>query len=80
MKRMKIAPGFRIELVASEPMIREPVALTWDGNGRMFVVEMRGYMQDIDGTGRRSRWAGFRGSRIPTGMAEWTSTPCIWTG
>ncbi len=53
MKRLKVAPGFRIELVASEPQIREPVALTWDGNGRMFVVEMRGYMQDIEGTGAR---------------------------
>ncbi|MFN0126352.1 MAG: c-type cytochrome [Verrucomicrobiales bacterium] len=53
MKRLKVAPGFRIELIASEPLIREPVALTWDGNGRMFVVEMRGYMRDINGTGAR---------------------------
>lgn len=53
MKRFRLAPGFRIELVACEPQIREPVALAWDGNGRLFVVEMRGYMQDIDATGAK---------------------------
>ena len=51
MNLIRLPPGFRLELVVSEPQIREPVALTWDGNGRMFVVEMRGYMQDIDATG-----------------------------
>ncbi len=53
MKRIVLPPGFRLELVLSEPIIREPVALTWDGNGRLYVVEMRGYMQDIDGSGAR---------------------------
>jgi glucose/arabinose dehydrogenase len=53
MKHIRLAPGFRIELVASEPQIREPVALTWDGDGRMYVVEMRGYMQDIEATGAK---------------------------
>lgn len=53
MEHIRVAPGFQIELVASEPLIREPVALTWDGNGRLFVVEMRGYMQDINGTGAK---------------------------
>lgn len=53
MKRVKLPPGFRLELVVSEPLISEPVALCWDGNGRLFVVEMRGYMQDIDATGAK---------------------------
>lgn len=44
-------PGFRIELVASDPMIQDPVAATFDGEGRLWVVEMRGYMQDVDRTG-----------------------------
>ncbi|HEV7866548.1 MAG TPA: c-type cytochrome [Chthoniobacteraceae bacterium] len=47
----KIAPGFRAELVAAEPMVDTPVALSWDENGRMFVCEMRGYMHDVDGKG-----------------------------
>lgn len=43
--------GYRIELVASEPMIEDPVAIRFDGEGRLWVVEMRSYMQDIDRTG-----------------------------
>ena len=43
--------GYKVELVASEPMVDEPVAIAWDGNGRMFVAEMNTYMQDVDGTG-----------------------------
>ncbi len=51
MKTFKVAPGFRVELVASEPMIETPVALSWDDQGRLFVCEMRGYMHDVDATG-----------------------------
>ncbi|MFT5326297.1 MAG: putative heme-binding domain-containing protein [Planctomycetaceae bacterium] len=50
MKRIHLAPGYRLELVASEPMIEEPVLCVWDGNSRMYVAEMRTYMQDADGT------------------------------
>ncbi len=50
LKTIKLPPGYRLELVASEPMIKEPVTLAWDGNGRMFVAEMRTYMQDANGT------------------------------
>ncbi|KAA6438320.1 c-type cytochrome [Dyadobacter flavalbus] len=48
MQTMHLPPGYRLQLVASEPMIKEPVAIAWDGNGRMFVMEMRTYMQDAD--------------------------------
>ncbi|SEK30222.1 DUF7133 domain-containing protein [Parapedobacter koreensis] len=51
MERIYLQPGYRLELVASEPMIHEPVAIAWDGNGRMFVAEMNTYMQDVNGTG-----------------------------
>ena len=53
MKLINLPEGFSLELVASEPQISEPVALTWDGNGKMYVVEMRGYMQSIDGSGAK---------------------------
>ncbi|MCL5129442.1 c-type cytochrome [Algibacter sp. L4_22] len=43
--------GYKVELVASEPMVDEPVAIAWDGNGRMYVAEMNTYMQDVDGSG-----------------------------
>ena len=45
-----LQPGFRIELVASEPLIEDPVAMSFDPAGRLWVVEMRGYMNDIDGS------------------------------
>lgn len=51
LKTMHLPKGYRLELVASEPMIHEPVAMTWDGNGRMYVAEMNTYMQDAEGTG-----------------------------
>ncbi len=48
-------PGCRIELVASEPMVQDPVAMAFDGEGRLWVVEMRGYMQDIKRSGVHDR-------------------------
>ncbi len=50
-KTIQLPDGYRLELVLSEPDIKEPMAIAFDGNGRMYVVEMRTYMQDIDGTG-----------------------------
>ena len=35
----QLQPGFRIELVACEPLIRDPVAIDFDAAGRMYVVE-----------------------------------------
>ena len=51
LKSFKLAPGFRIELVASEPLVQEPVAITFAPDGKIWVVEMSGYMRDADGTG-----------------------------
>jgi len=48
-KGFAVEEGFRIELVAAEPMIHDPVALAFDGNGRIWVAEMLGYMPDIEG-------------------------------
>ena len=51
----QLPPGYRLELVVSDPVIKEPVAIAFDGNGRLFVAEMRSFMQDLDGTGQRAR-------------------------
>jgi putative heme-binding domain-containing protein len=48
-KRFLLPKGYRLELVLSEPDVEEPVSVVFDGNGRMYVAEMRTYMQDIDG-------------------------------
>ncbi|MFO0877786.1 MAG: PVC-type heme-binding CxxCH protein [Gemmataceae bacterium] len=46
-----LPPGFRAELVASEPHIVDPVAMTFDERGRIWVCEMRGYPNGGRGTG-----------------------------
>jgi len=50
--RVSIPPGFRLELVASEPLVREPSGLCWDEHGRLYVSELHGYnlegQYDID--------------------------------
>ncbi len=51
MKTFKVAPGFKVQLVAAEPMVESPVAISWDDQGRMYVCEMRNYMHDVDATG-----------------------------
>jgi mono/diheme cytochrome c family protein len=53
MKTFHLPPGYRVELVASEPMVQEPVALDWDQEGRLWVVEMLGYIQDLPATTER---------------------------
>jgi len=43
LKAFQTRDGFHMELVAAEPLIRDPVAAEFDENGRLFVVEMPGY-------------------------------------
>src|SRR5829696_3381462 len=50
MKTIHLSPGYRLELVASEPMVVDPVVIDWDPDGRLWVVEMPGYMNDIQAT------------------------------
>jgi glucose/arabinose dehydrogenase len=53
--QFKVAPGFKVELVAAEPMVKDPVFVDWDDEGRMWVGELRTYMRDLDGTGENER-------------------------
>lgn len=50
-KTFELPEGYSLELVVGDPIIKEPVVCAFDGNGRMFVAEMRTYMQDADATG-----------------------------
>ncbi|HZZ43562.1 MAG TPA: c-type cytochrome [Tepidisphaeraceae bacterium] len=62
LKTIVLPAGYHLELVASDPDLISPVLCTWDGNGRMYVAEMRTYMLDINGSNshtpasRVSRW------------------------
>ncbi len=51
LKSLLLPAGYRLEAVLTEPEIQEPMQIAFDGNGRMFVLENRGYMQDADATG-----------------------------
>ncbi|MEP6916131.1 MAG: c-type cytochrome, partial [Acidobacteriota bacterium] len=57
-----LPPGYKLEPVLVDPDVEDPVAVSFDGNGRMYVLEMRSYMRDVEGTGaldptsRISRW------------------------
>src|SRR5262249_10651937 len=48
----RVPKGFRVELVASEPQVIDPVAIAFDEDGRLFVAEMRGYPNAGVGTGK----------------------------
>lgn len=50
-KLYKIEKGFKIEVVASEPFIEAPVAIDFDNQGRIWTVEMKGFMKTIDDEG-----------------------------
>ena len=53
LKHFILPQGYRMELVLSDPIIDEPTAVTFDGNGRMFVLEDRAYMQNADATNEK---------------------------
>ena len=51
LKTFRLAPGYRLELVAAEPMVNSPIFFEFDADGRIWVVEYQGYMRDLQGTG-----------------------------
>lgn len=54
-KSFKIQPGYRIEIVAAEPLIEAPVAMAWHPDGSLYVLQMRDFMPDVDGVGETNR-------------------------
>ena len=52
MNSIRLRPGFRIELVAAEPLVQDPVAMDWGPDGKLWVVEMGDYPRGTDGKGR----------------------------
>ncbi|MSU64665.1 MAG: hypothetical protein EXS38_00845 [Opitutus sp.] len=41
-------PGYYLELVASEPLVRDPIFIEWDTHGRLWVVEMPSYLRNLE--------------------------------
>src|SRR5690606_37463315 len=50
-RTMLVEDGFEVKLVAAEPLVSSPVAMTFDNQGRIWVAEMEGYMPNADGSG-----------------------------
>jgi len=48
-KRFWLPPGYRLEPVLADPVVEDPGQIAFDGNGRMLVVELRGYVQTPEG-------------------------------
>jgi putative membrane-bound dehydrogenase-like protein len=80
----ELADGFQIELIASEPLIADPVAMEIDEYGNMYVVEMHGYpldksgsgnvklLKDADGDGTMDHSIVFADNlKFPTGIMRW---------
>jgi putative membrane-bound dehydrogenase-like protein len=51
-RSIHLPEGYRVELVAAEPQLFDPVAFDWDEAGRLWVVEMADYPLGIDGAGK----------------------------
>jgi len=83
-KRMTVPEGFRVEIVASEPEIVNPVAMTFDERGRIWITESLEYprrragvgrdrikiLEDTDGDGKADKFTIFaEGLNIPSGIA-----------
>jgi putative membrane-bound dehydrogenase-like protein len=51
LKSLEIAPGYKVEIAAAEPLIHAPVAIQFGPDGRLWVVEMNGYSPVLGGLG-----------------------------
>lgn len=80
----QVADGFKIEMIASEPLVTSPVDMEIDEYGRLYVVEMPGYpldksgsgkiilLSDTDGDGNMDKRTVFKkGLLLPTGIMRW---------
>lgn len=80
-----IQPDVRLELVATEPLVADPVAMAFDDTGSLYVVEMRGYSeQGEDHLGRIRRLTDVDGdgvfdqSTIFVEGLSWPTAVCCW--
>ena len=60
-------------------MVQDPVVIDWDADGRLWVVEMRGYMHDIQATGEHEPVGRVVVLEDTNGDGRWTSGPSLPT-
>ncbi len=52
LETLQVERGFLVEMVASEPLVKDPIAFEWGADGKLWVVEMGDYPMGIDGHGK----------------------------
>ena len=52
LQSLEAPEGFKVELVAAEPLVRDPVAFDWGADGALYVIEMIDYPEGLDGQGQ----------------------------
>ncbi len=52
LKSIQVEPGFKVELAATEPLVKDPIAFEWGADGKLWVVEMGDYPLGVDGKGK----------------------------
>jgi putative membrane-bound dehydrogenase-like protein len=52
LRSIQVAPGFKVERVAAEPLIQDPIAFEWGADGKLWIVEMGDYPLGLDGRGK----------------------------
>ena len=52
LKCIKPRPGFKVELMVAEPLVKSPIAFAWGPDGKFWVVEMGDYPLGLDGKGK----------------------------
>src|SRR5579883_1336595 len=52
LKAIRVEPGFTVEQVAAEPLVKDPIAFEWGADGKLWVVEMGDYPLGLDGKGK----------------------------
>jgi mono/diheme cytochrome c family protein/glucose/arabinose dehydrogenase len=54
LKTIVVPPGYRIELVAKEPLVIDPIWIDFDADGRLWVLEMPGFMSEAGAANSRA--------------------------
>lgn len=86
LKAVHVPKGYTVELVASEPLVQDPVAIDWGADGKLWVAEMADYpsgidgkpggrvrfLEDLDGDGKYDQSTLFLdGLNFPAGIMSW---------
>ena len=84
---LHVIPGFRLDQVATEPLVASPVDLDFDADGRLYVAEMIGYsehnkefvgrvavLEDVDAEGH------FHKSRVLVDRLSWNAAVMCYDG